>query len=92
MTGPTDLRTRFREALRRFIDPADDTMPAPDQDGFVWVGVDSVLDELIKAVDQPKQHPIATHAYQGEGFLNPCAAIGYGSMCGSTQYDHEEQQ
>lgn len=90
--GGDQLRTRLRQALRRFIDPDDDTMPALWRGGFIWVAVDEVLDGLAKAVDQPKRYPIATHAYQGEGFLNPCTAVGYGSMCGSTQYDHEEQR
>jgi hypothetical protein len=93
--GGDQLRARLRQALRRFIDPDDDTMPALNgiaSGGFTWVGVDSVLDELIEAVNQPKRYPILTHAYEGEGFLHPCTAIGHGLMCGDTQYDHEEQR
>lgn len=89
-TATVALRERLRLALRRHIDPDDDTMPALDHDGFVWVPVDGVIADLVKAT-QP-QYPIATHPYQGEGYLHPCTAVGFGSMCGSTQWDHMEEQ
>ncbi|MFE7047089.1 hypothetical protein ACFVAM_01775 [Streptomyces californicus] len=47
------LRERLRAALRRHIDPDDDTMPALFRGGFVWISTDEVLDDLIKAVEQP---------------------------------------
>ncbi|KFK91510.1 hypothetical protein IX27_00315 [Streptomyces sp. JS01] len=87
------LRDRLRGALRRHIDPDDDTMPALDHDGFVWVDTDDVLDDLIKAMQPPPvKYPITTHAYQGDRFLHPCTARGYGSMCGATEYDHMEPE
>jgi hypothetical protein len=52
-TETVGLRDRLRAVLRRHIDPDDDTMPALDNGGFVWVPTDSVLDDLIKAVEQP---------------------------------------
>ncbi|WP_326593849.1 hypothetical protein [Streptomyces brevispora] len=47
----TALRDRLRSALRRHIDPDDDTMPAiwPGGD-FIWLGTDSVIDDLVAAV------------------------------------------
>ncbi|MEW2177164.1 hypothetical protein AB0890_12645 [Streptomyces sp. NPDC005406] len=53
VTATVALRDRLRAALRRHIDPDDDTMPALDPDGFLWVSADSVLDDLVKAVGQP---------------------------------------
>ncbi|KUJ64751.1 hypothetical protein ACZ90_56470 [Streptomyces albus subsp. albus] len=53
VTVTVALRERLRVALRRHIDPDDDTMPALCRDGFVWVDTDEVLDDLIKAVEQP---------------------------------------
>jgi len=139
-TVTVPLRERLRAALRRHIDPDDDTMPALDCGGFVWVPVDQVLDDLVRALNGPdpaeaiarvaaamdtpsgppdeptseygigwdtamdlvkkalgnhqppgQRYPITTHAYQGERFLHPCTAIGYGSMCGATEWDHEER-
>ncbi|MET7643023.1 hypothetical protein ABZS83_05140 [Streptomyces sp. NPDC005426] len=143
----TPLRERLRLALRRHIDPDDDTMPALWRgDGFIWLSTDSVLDDLIKAIDPDQlpaaqalhrvqelanthsselpdaldvggeyetgwdsamdaikaaidnrpasgpRHPITSHPYKGDGFLHPCTALGFGSMCGSTQWDHMEEQ
>ncbi|MGW6583418.1 hypothetical protein ACWF76_29250 [Streptomyces globisporus] len=135
------LRERLRLALRRHIAPDDDTMPALDHGGFVWVDTDEVLDSLIRALDGPnpiealarvsaavdtpagppdeptseysigwdaamdliekaigghqppaRRYPITSHAYEGERFLHPCTARGYGSMCGATEYDHLEPE
>ncbi|MEU1219197.1 hypothetical protein [Streptomyces microflavus] len=47
------LRERLRAALRRHIDPDDDTMPELWRGGFIWVDTDEVLDNLIKAVERP---------------------------------------
>lgn len=47
------LRERLRAALCRHIDPDDDTMPALDHGGFIWVDTDEVLNDLIKALDSP---------------------------------------
>ncbi|MFJ5893839.1 hypothetical protein [Streptomyces californicus] len=52
-TVTVPLRERLRVALRRHIDPDDDTMPALCRGGFLWVPADDVLDDLIKAVEQP---------------------------------------
>ncbi|MFI0932937.1 hypothetical protein ACH4RG_14460 [Streptomyces sp. NPDC021019] len=49
----TPLRERLRLALRRHIDPDDDTMPELWRGGFIWVDTDEVLDNLIKALDSP---------------------------------------
>ncbi|MFD3657005.1 hypothetical protein [Streptomyces sp. NPDC058620] len=86
------LRDRLRVALRRHIDPDDDTMPALDFEGFVWVPADEVLDDLVKAIAPPRKYPLTTHAYEGYGSLHPCTAVGYGSMCGSAEWDHMEEQ
>ncbi|MET8478138.1 hypothetical protein ABZV68_13145 [Streptomyces clavifer] len=91
VSATTALRERLRLALLRHIDPDDDTMPALDREGFVWVPADQVLDELIAATQPPVKYPITTHAYEGNRFLHPCIAVGYGSMCGATEYDHQEQ-
>jgi hypothetical protein len=69
-------------------------MPAPNgiaSGGFTWVPVDTILDALIKATTGTPKYPITSHPYQGERFLFPCTALGYGSMCGATEYDHQEQ-
>ncbi|MGW3330266.1 hypothetical protein ACWDF9_06925 [Streptomyces rubiginosohelvolus] len=93
VTATVPLRERLRAALRRHIDPDDDTMPALDHAGFVWVDTDEVLDDLIKAMQPPPvKYPITTHAYEGDRFLHPCTARGYGSMCGATEYDHMEPE
>ncbi|MEU3836116.1 hypothetical protein [Streptomyces microflavus] len=55
-TVTVPLRDRLRAALRRHIDPDDDTMPALCRDGFLWVPADDVLDDLVRALDSP--HPI----------------------------------
>ncbi|MET8658177.1 hypothetical protein [Streptomyces griseus] len=47
------LRDRLRLALRRHISADDDTMPALCFGGFLRVPADDVLDNLIKAVEQP---------------------------------------
>ncbi|MFE9309493.1 MULTISPECIES: hypothetical protein [unclassified Streptomyces] len=49
--GGDQRREALRQALARFIDPDDDTMPAPNRvdGGYVWVPVDPVLDNLITA-------------------------------------------
>lgn len=47
------LRERLRAALRRHIDPDDDTMPALDRGGFLWVPANDVLDDLVRALDSP---------------------------------------
>ncbi|MEU9494554.1 hypothetical protein AB0D73_22675 [Streptomyces sp. NPDC048215] len=52
-TATVPLRDRLRAVLRRHIDPDDDTMPALDCGGFVWVPVDEVLDDLVRALDGP---------------------------------------
>ncbi|WP_435239581.1 hypothetical protein [Streptomyces sp. YPW6] len=92
-TVTVPLRERLRAALRRHIDPDDDTMPALCRDGFLWVPADDVLDDLIKAMQPPPvKYPITTHAYEGDRFLHPCTARGYGSMCGATEYDHLEPE
>ncbi|MEU3000209.1 hypothetical protein ABZ684_22020 [Streptomyces sp. NPDC006995] len=86
------LRERLRGALRRHIDPDDDAMPALDRDGLVWVDTDRVLDDLVAAAQPPVNYPITSHAYEGDRFLHPCTARGYGSMCGATEYDHLEPE
>lgn len=49
--GGDQLRERLRQALARFIDPDDDTMPALDRDdSFTWVPAESVLDGLVAAI------------------------------------------
>ncbi|WP_030173203.1 hypothetical protein [Streptomyces sp. NRRL S-813] len=55
----------------------------------------AAMTELGRAVDKldsqgQQQFPIASHAYQGEGFLYPCTAKGYGTACGESEYDHAE--
>ncbi|MFC9429288.1 hypothetical protein [Streptomyces sp. NPDC056987] len=35
---------------------------------------------------------VTSHPYQGEGFLHPCTARGYGDMCGANQYQHETEE
>ncbi|WP_406225339.1 hypothetical protein [Streptomyces anulatus] len=52
-TVTVPLRERLRAALRRHIDPDDDTMPELWRGGFLWVDTDEVLDNLIKALDSP---------------------------------------
>lgn len=53
--GAGALRDALRDALDRFIDPDDDTMPALDEYGFTWVPVEAVLDDLVHAItkEQP---------------------------------------
>ncbi|MFJ9748898.1 hypothetical protein [Streptomyces chartreusis] len=52
--GGDELRDALRQALDRFIDPDDDTMPALDEYGFTWVPADVVLDSLVAAIkEQP---------------------------------------
>jgi hypothetical protein len=48
----TELRDALRQALGRFIDSDDDTMPALNRvdGGFTWVPADSALDDLMKVV------------------------------------------
>lgn len=48
------LRAAVREALARFIDPDDDTMPALNtvDGGFTWTPVDPVIDRLAAITDQ----------------------------------------
>lgn len=55
MSGAEQLRDALRQALDRFIDPDDDTMPALDNYGFTWVPVEGVIDGLVQAVtkEQP---------------------------------------
>ncbi|WP_327268785.1 hypothetical protein OG233_14005 [Streptomyces sp. NBC_01218] len=85
------LRDQVRLALRRHIDADDDTMPTLDGTGtFLWVPADEVLDDLVAAVTAEPKYPITSHPYQGDRFLHPCTARGYGSMCGATEYDHQE--
>lgn len=52
-----ELRAALRARLQRFIDPDDDTMPAPNwvDGGFTWVSVEPVLDDLMQVVG-PLQH------------------------------------
>ncbi|MET9050114.1 hypothetical protein ABZW50_03045 [Streptomyces bacillaris] len=91
-TVTVPLQERLRAALRHHIDPDDDTMPALCRDGFLWVPADDVLDNLTRAIQPPVKYPITTHAYEGDRFLHPCTARGYGSMCGATEYDHLEPE
>ncbi len=91
-TVTVPLRERLRAALRHHIDPDDDTMPALCRDGSLWVPADDVLDNLTRAIQPPVKYPITTHAYEGDRFLHPCTARGYGSMCGATEYDHLEPE
>ncbi|MGW0933635.1 hypothetical protein [Streptomyces sp. NPDC002666] len=69
---------------------------ALDVGGEFEIGWDSAMDAIKAAIDNrhpdKPRHPITSHAYRGEGFLHPCTALGYGSMCGSTQWDHLEEQ
>jgi hypothetical protein len=55
MSDDRQLRAALRKALAPFIDPDDDTMPAPDRvdGGFIWVAVDAVLNGLVRALHQP---------------------------------------
>lgn len=53
-----ELREAFRRILRPFIDPDDDTMPAPDRDGgFMWHDVDRILDRLVAVPAVPVSSP-----------------------------------
>ncbi|MET8765833.1 hypothetical protein [Streptomyces sp. NPDC004658] len=47
-----ELRAALRARLHRFIDPDDDTMPAPNRadGGFTWVPTESVLAGLMEVV------------------------------------------
>ena len=49
-------RAALRKALDRFIDPDDDTMPAPDpvDGGYIWYPVDAVLNSIEQALDQER--------------------------------------
>ncbi|GGS47967.1 hypothetical protein [Streptomyces violaceus] len=85
--GGDQLRERLRQALARFTDPDDDTMPDRT---ITWVPVDTVLDDLVAAIGQ-QQFPIASHPYEGFGFEAPCTAKGYGTSCGESEYDHTEK-
>ncbi|MFE2132259.1 hypothetical protein ACFW9X_03270 [Streptomyces sp. NPDC059466] len=40
--------------------------------------------------NRQQKFPISTHTYDGLGFEAPCAAPGYGTVCGATEYDHTE--
>ncbi|GFH38885.1 hypothetical protein [Streptomyces pacificus] len=88
------LHAALRTALARFIDPDDDTMPAPNRidGGFTRVPTDTVIDELITAIttSSRQKFPITSHPYQGFGYEAPCTATGYGTACGESEYDHEE--
>ena len=57
MSGSEQLRDALRQALDRFIDPDDDTMPALNRidGGFTWVPAESAIDDLVAAVtkEQP---------------------------------------
>ena len=86
--GGDQLRERLRQALDRFIDPDDDTMPDRT---LTWVPADTVLDDLVAAIGR-QRFPITTHPYEGFGFEAPCTAAGYGTACGETEYDHYTEQ
>lgn len=45
---------------------------------------------LYRLQDRTQKFPISTHTYAGDGFDAPCAASGYGTACGATEYDHTE--
>lgn len=48
--------------------------------------------QLQARLDRAEQtFPIATHPYQGAGFLSPCTATGYGNTCGQASHDHEDE-
>ncbi|MFJ3083868.1 hypothetical protein ACIPJG_29465 [Streptomyces halstedii] len=58
-TPTVPLRERLRAALRRHIDPDDDTMPTLEGTGqFLWVPADDALDDLIKALDGPNPNEV----------------------------------
>ncbi|MFG2670516.1 hypothetical protein [Streptomyces sp. NPDC048445] len=82
-TVTVPLRDRLRAALRRHIDPDDDTMPAiwPGGD-FIWLGTDSVIDDLVAAVGAEQLIAERDQAVAAvERVRAECAAIGTPHIC-----------
>ncbi|WP_307797794.1 hypothetical protein [Streptomyces laculatispora] len=78
-----ELRARLRAALRRHIDPDDDTMPAiwPGGD-FIWLGTDSVIDDLVAAVGAEQLIAERDQAVAAvERVRAECVAIGTPHIC-----------
>lgn len=77
------LRERLRAALRRHIDPDDDTMPTLDGSGrFLWVPADSVLDDLVRAVGIEQLAADRDQAVAAvERVRAECTAIGIPHIC-----------
>ncbi|MEU2797454.1 hypothetical protein [Streptomyces sp. NPDC007117] len=92
LDGPNPI-----EVIARVTAAVDTPSGPPEEPASEYsIGWDTAMDLVKKAIGdhQPpaRRYPITTHAYEGDRFLHPCTARGYGSMCGATEYDHLEPE